>query len=106
MPPIVAKLVEVLASRKVWATVIAALCAEAGVDPDVVWALLTYVGAQGIVDAAHHLNLPSPKAVAAGAGSVVVFPEAPSNEALPKVTGLSDEEAHDRDGGPGGVQHR
>jgi len=75
---LLAKLRDVVLSRKVWATVIAAVCAELGVDPDVVWTILAYVGAQGLVDAAHHLSLPSPKA----AEVAQAWREAPSNEAL------------------------
>lgn len=49
-------------------------------DPDVVWTLMGYVGMQGLVDAAHHLSLPSPKA----AEVAQAYRESPSNAELVK----------------------
>lgn len=74
------KLREALTSKKMWVTIIAAVCAELGMDPDVVWTLMGYVGMQGLVDAAHHLSLPSPKA----AEVAQAYRESPSNAELVK----------------------
>lgn len=80
MQTVAQKVRETLTSRKLWVTIIAAVCAELGFDPDVIWALLAYVGAQGLVDAAHHLSLPSPKA----AEVAQAYRESPSNAELVK----------------------
>jgi len=76
-----AKLREALTSKKLWATV--AACITAGMAGDwtmVAELVMVYLGAQGLVDAAHHLSLPSPKA----AEVAKAWAESPSNEALPR----------------------
>lgn len=77
MQTVGAKLREALTSKKLWATVFA--CGTAALNGD--WAtvyqlVMVYVGAEGLVSAAHHLSLPSPKA------PKPTYPEAPSTEAL------------------------
>lgn len=76
-----AKLQEALTSKKLWATVGACITAASLGDWYTVFQLvMVYVGALGLVDAAHHLSLPSPKQVEVAQA----WKEAPSNEALLK----------------------
>lgn len=75
------KLRDTLTSKKLWATV--AACVTAGLAGDwmtVAQLVMVYVGAQGLVDAAHHLSLPSPKA----AEVAQTYRESPSNAELVK----------------------
>lgn len=75
------KLREALTSKKLWATVGACITAASLGDWYTVFQLvMVYVGAQGLVDAAHHLSLPSPKQ----AEVAKAWAESPSTEALPR----------------------
>lgn len=75
------KLRETLASKKFWAAVASSI--PFAVERDWVsfaYVWMGYAGIQGLVDAAHHLSLPSPKA----AEVAQAYRESPSNAELVK----------------------